>query len=144
MSRTFVVAVVAAATSGACNGGGIASPVSPSNGIALAGTEWALIEVSGQPVDATEGRGTPTVTLAVDTGQVAGFTGCNRVAGTYVLSADRLSFGLLASTRVFCLGQMDLEQRYLSTLEATRGYRIAGRQLELVGQAGVLARFEAK
>jgi hypothetical protein len=45
---------------------------------------------------------------------------------------------------MFCNQGMDLEQQYVTALAATRAYRLTGARLELLGDAGVVARFEAR
>jgi len=45
---------------------------------------------------------------------------------------------------MFCIDGSDLEQGYLQALEATRSYRVTGTRLELMGDKGVVARFEAR
>jgi heat shock protein HslJ len=73
-----------------------------------------------------------------------GFAGCNSFTAGYTLTADRLQFGPVATTRVFCAGHMELEARYLAALEATRSHRLSGSRLELIGEQDVVARFDAR
>ena len=114
--------------------------VSPSAMVSLVGTAWSLVQLDRQPVGVRPGAAAPTLLLADK--RASGFAGCNRLAAAYDLTADRLTFNQIATTRMFCAEGMDLEQRYLAALESTRTYRLSGQDLELVGAAGVLARFQ--
>jgi heat shock protein HslJ len=115
-----------------------AGPISPSVAGSLAGTEWSLTQLDGQSVSSASARA-PTLMLAAEGARASGFAGCNQFGASYTTESDRLRFGAIALTRMFCSAQMDLEQRYMSALEATRTYRLTGQHLELVGNRGVVA-----
>ncbi len=71
-------------------------------------------------------------------GRVAGSSGCNRFTGRYEAGrTGSLSFGTLASTRMACpepvMGQ---ERRYLSALDHTTGFGLAGGKLRLTDEEG--------
>lgn len=111
---------------------------------AVEGVEWTLVELGGKP--APLGNGGKPATLTLDAGErrASGFAGCNRVGGSYQLDARSLRFSALFGTKMGCTTGMDLELLFTEALEATREYRLAERMLELVGEQGVLARFEAR
>lgn len=117
-------------------------PVSPSPVASLVGTEWSLMQLEGRPTGAGAGGVAPTLLFAAADSRVSGFAGCNRLMAGYRLTADRLTFTPIATTRMFCAEGMDLERRYLTALEATRAYRRTESRLELLGDAGVIARFQ--
>jgi heat shock protein HslJ len=110
----------------------------------LVGTTWRLIELEGNPAPLGNDGRVATLELTLDGKRVAGFAGCNRMAGTYELNGDSLTLGPLAMTRMACAKGMELEQRFTAALEQTRVYRLSARGLELVGQRGSLARLEAQ
>jgi heat shock protein HslJ len=54
----------------------------------------------------------------VEEGKIAGSGGCNRYFSSYVIeSGNKLSFGLIGSTMMYCEGVMDQEYQYLGVLE---------------------------
>lgn len=112
----------------------------------LAGTRWTLDALGAEVVATGENAPHPTLEFGAEDGQASGFAGCNRFTGSYALGdRDELSFGRLASTRRACSSGMELEQRFLTALEAVRHRRIEGRSLQLLDQQGqVLARFTAQ
>jgi heat shock protein HslJ len=66
-----------------------------------------------------------------------GALGCNRFSGAADLSGSDLAFRGIASTKMACPGPaMDLESRFLLTLETTASYRITGDRLLLLDAVG--------
>jgi copper homeostasis protein (lipoprotein) len=123
-------------------------PGHPSTGAAAAapleGTTWKLVALAGRSISSQDEERAPTLTLDSKDHRANGSGGCNRFGGGYALKGDELSFDPLISTKMYCEGVMDQEQAYFTALEATRGWRVNGRELELTGAGGeVLARFEA-
>ena len=66
------------------------------------------------------------------------------MAGTYDLQGDKLRLGPLALTRMACESGMELEQAYVEALNATRTFTVSSTGLELAGESGPVARFEAQ
>jgi heat shock protein HslJ len=64
-------------------------------------------------------------TLTFKDGKVSATTDCNRMFGGYTVSGSRLSFGNLASTRMFCEGSQ--ENEFAKMLGATQGYRFTSK-----------------
>lgn len=110
----------------------------------LVGPDWLLQDLGQEPVALAAGQQRPFVTLVEDGSRVAGFAGCNRLAGGVEIDGAELRFGPTAVTMMACPVGMDLEAALLGALEATRRHRVLGRQLDLYGEDGaLLARFEA-
>jgi heat shock protein HslJ len=86
----------------------------------------------------------PHLVLSSASARVTGSTGCNRLAGNYVLDGDALSFSRSAGTMRACLEGMAQERDFLDVLVATRKWRIDAGHLELLdAQDALLARFQA-
>jgi heat shock protein HslJ len=108
---------------------------------AVSGTDWELLELQGTPAPLGNGGRRATIRFEADTGRVAGFGGCNRYFGTYALDGAALRFGGLGMTRMACPQGMGLEQQLTEALAAARRYEIEDRELTLLGDAGVVAKF---
>ena len=113
----------------------------------LIGPTWSLIELSGQP--APLGAGDRPATLIIQGGaepRASGFAGCNRWSSQYTLTApDRIQFTAPLSTKMACSQGMELEQRFLGVITATRGYALSDSSLVLRDEAGAThARFVAR
>ena len=107
----------------------------------LAGIHWRLVSVAGVAADLS--RREPFIALDAD-GRLSGGTGCNRFAGGYVVDGGYLSFGEVATTRMYCAGVWSQERAILDALPKVAQWRVAGDRLELLGDRGtVLAVFEA-
>jgi len=110
----------------------------------LRGTYWKLVRLNGEPVEVTGKRQEPHLIFAENERRVSGSSGCNRVLGDYEADGDKLRLGQMAGTMMACLTGMDLEQRFLQTLNKVARYRINSSHLEMLDATGtVLARFEA-
>ncbi|MEL4178396.1 META domain-containing protein [Roseateles sp. PN1] len=113
----------------------------------LTNTYWKLLELKGKAVPRPEEQGREVqITLLAQDQRVAGFSGCNRLMGSYRLGeAGQLKFGQLAGTMMACApAAMALEQQVHAMLAQVASYRLQGQQLELRNaEQQVLARFEA-
>ena len=112
---------------------------------ALKDTYWKLVELKGQPVAMLRGQEREVrITLARQDQRLMGFSGCNGLGGSYVLSGASLRFDHLASSMQLCEPALNaLERQVLDALAATTGQRINGQRLSLLSGDRELARFEA-
>ena len=108
---------------------------------AVAGTDWELHELNGAMAPVGAGGRRATIRFEADTARVAGFAGCNRYFGSYLLDSGVLRFSGIGMTKMACMQGMSLEQQFANALEATRGYTVADRELILLGQSGPVAKF---
>jgi putative lipoprotein len=120
--------------------GAVASPAS------LEDTYWKLTQIGDAPVPPpAQGREEPHLMLDSKTHRVNGSGGCNRLAGTYALDGNRLTFGRSAATLMACPDGMEAERAFFRVLGHVRGWRVAARRLELLDASGTMvARFEAR
>jgi uncharacterized lipoprotein YbaY/uncharacterized lipoprotein NlpE involved in copper resistance/heat shock protein HslJ len=110
----------------------------------LEGTDWRLTRLGDEAVLPADWRDAPGLGFDAATGRFAGSGGCNRLMGGYTLDGDRIAFGAVAGTMMFCDGLMETEQAMTAALGAAHGWRVLGRQLELYDAEGdLLARFAA-
>ncbi|UOR03484.1 META domain-containing protein [Hymenobacter aerilatus] len=113
----------------------------------LRGTYWVLHQLGNSAVTTPADSQELYLTLSADSSNSAqGQAGCNRFRGRFTLAAnDQLSFSPLMSTKMAC-PRLALESRYISALEGTTRYQLAGDTLRLLGApAGtqVVAQFHA-
>ena len=105
-----------------------------SNKNALSGTEWTL--VSSGKADAEKPVTTGThITLIFDaSGQASGHSGCNSYSGKvivgsgFALRPSEIAFSDMSSTMMACaeVDKMELEQHYLTALQAATFYKLTG------------------
>ena len=58
------------------------------------------------------------------------------MSGRAVIAGNKLTFGLIASTKIYCEELMDLEQKYEAALSATQSFRIEEGLLKFEGASG--------
>lgn len=111
----------------------------------LLGTAWRLVRLGAQPLlDEERLRGPQLQLRGQPAGVLNGSGGCNRIDGRYRVEGAGLQFEDVEATRLACAVGMEQEQRFMDALQAARGWRIEGRELELLDAAGrAVARFEA-
>lgn len=77
--------------------------------------------------------------------KASGFTGCNRYFGSYTLKDNTITFGPMASTRKFCMGEAgEVESIYLEALSKVNKYTILDTKLQLFDGDNILIEAEFK
>ncbi len=112
--------------------------------VALENTQWALLELHGQPIRVSSNDNVPYLELNSAKASAYGFGGCNRFFGSYEATERSLSFGTMGATRMACPEGMDQEQELFRVLDATTRYEIHGSKLLLFADKTLVARFEAR
>jgi copper homeostasis protein (lipoprotein) len=110
----------------------------------LENTQWRLADLGGQAVRSDGDHEPPNLVLDAQQRRALGNGSCNRFFGPYQREGRGLGIGPLATTRRACETGMDMEQRFLSALNAADGYRITGDELVLFRRDLPLARFYAE
>jgi heat shock protein HslJ len=133
-----ILLISAAALLAGCQANGQpAGPATP-----LAGTEWTLVELNGQPFKAIEGLRTPTLALDQTTHRAAGSSGINRYSGSFELDGAHLKFGAMAGTRMAGpKAAMNYETDFLNAMSSVTAWRIDGSSLVLMNDTLPVARF---
>lgn len=90
--------------------------------------EWNIIEVNGTAVVPAQGQELPFIGFDTATGKVFGYSGCNRLMGSFDVNSKpgTLDLGALGSTRMAC-PDMTTEQNVLGALAQVKGYRKLGK-----------------
>jgi heat shock protein HslJ len=122
----------------------VASPISAQRRARLLDTDWRLTHLEGKAVTLAGKQRAPNLLFKSGDARVTGFTGCNRLSGTYRLNRAEMTFSSLAVTKMACPEGMELESRFLKALEQVRTWKIIQTRLELSGAGGgVVAAFRA-
>ena len=114
--------------------------------VELTDTFWKLVDLEGKKIPiARSHKQQIRIVMASEGSRVMGYSGCNRVMGTYVKKANALHFSQLAGSMMACASQfMGLEQQVLKMLHDTTTYRIEGKDLFLLKDNQILGQFEAQ
>lgn len=114
-----------------------AQPGHPDPALNLAMGQWRFVTIGTTQV-VTMGRQQPYLKFDTATHSVTGFTGCNRLRGTYQAKESSLAFEKVASTRTACIKDT-YEPQVLEVLNSATGYKIVDHELRVLGPKGTLA-----
>ena len=114
----FVSIVVTTLMLSACHSKKEEAPISSLNG------EWNISEINGKALTAIDNRENPYIVFDTATGQMFGFSGCNRMMSTFDVNAQPgvLALEAVSSTRMAC-PDMTMEQLVLSALANVKTFK---------------------
>jgi heat shock protein HslJ len=100
----------------------------------LAGPEWRLVSLNGEPVPAEV-----TITAAFGEAEVAGNSACNSYSGPYTVDGATIQIGPLASTLMACEEPiMTWEGNFLGAMQAAQTFTVTATELEIATGEGSL------
>lgn len=91
-------------------------------------TEWKLIKLYEDDLSSLSAN--PTLNFLNDS-ELGGNTGCNSFGGEYVMKNKILTIKNIFSTKMFCEGRMEIENKYLNALKEINKLQIVEDQLIL-------------
>ena len=108
----------------------------------LTGTNWLLVSY-GDPEELQSLEEDTAITAEFvaesdTTGVVGGNATCNNYTTGYTLDGDQITVGPIAGTLMMCPVGADQEAVYLAALSSAQTYQIAGPNLQIVYEGGVL------
>ena len=93
--------------------------------------QWNLTELKGKTVAITAGTQPHLLFFPGQMSRVSGSTGCNKLNGSFVLSAaNSIKFSPLATTKMACVGD-NVESKFLEVLGKVSNWAIINNQLLL-------------
>jgi heat shock protein HslJ len=136
MTRLGVLAIVLAVGLFACK-------EKPAGAAAAIGDrEWALVALGDQKDPVGNGGERVTLRFDLEDSRVSGFGGCNRYTGPYTMTGEKLEFGPIAATKMFCEQGIEVEDKYLPALGSVQSWELAGAELVLKAAGVVVLRFK--
>jgi len=111
----------------------------------IEGIRWVLIELNGQPVNASQASEQPHFELQATEAKVTGHASCNRFFGTYEIKrGNRISFGDNMGMTMMACPDMAIETAFMEAMRRADNYAIFEGQLSLnKARMAPLARFSA-
>jgi copper homeostasis protein (lipoprotein) len=104
-------------------------------GQAILNKEWMLVEMGNEKVT-TDAEKTPFIKLSE--GQLSGFSGCNRLMGSYMLEGEVLTFNRVGGTKMFCFDAQELENKFMQSLEKTHYWKYKCKKLHIFDENKIL------
>ncbi|MBI1358267.1 MAG: META domain-containing protein [Acidobacteria bacterium] len=98
---------------------------------------WTLVALEGNPIPA---RATaPFLEFPAKGDRMAGYAGCNRFGGSYVVGRDSIEFRQIFSTKMACLEEGgQVESQFLDLLSKVSNYSVTNGELQLLDSSGAL------
>ncbi len=97
---------------------------------------WRLQTLPGKDAKALAAAGRP-LTMRLQEGRVSGFSGCNRLVGSYTVGNGTINFSQLAGTMMACPEPATaLETAFRAALAGPLRYSVAGERLTLQPASG--------
>lgn len=121
-----------------------ASQISAINQANLVQRTWTATQLGNSMLKTEANRqNLPYLNFDAATQTVTGSDSCNRLSGSYVAGRDTLQLGQLATTRMACLNNNNLDQKFHEALNTVRHYQVYGKTLKLLDRHGnLLIQFE--
>jgi heat shock protein HslJ len=105
---------------------------------------WYLSELNGKAVRSETGRTPHLLFSAGQVNSVSGFTGCNRLSGTYTINGNfQIKFSPLAVTKMACLNDDKTESIFLPAISQTNRWQIENNVLTFFNGTTAVAKFTA-
>jgi putative lipoprotein len=112
-----------------------AAPPNPAGARPLEGTYWKAIELAGKPTP-TQDANREAHLIFRRGGRLSGSDGCNRIAGSYELEGDVVTFGQGVGTQMACLNTGETDRAFRDALKSATRLTIVGDRLDLFDMAG--------
>lgn len=121
-----------------------ASQISAINQANLVQRTWTATQLGNSMLPTAANRqNLPYLNFDAATQTVTGSDSCNRLSGSYVAGRDTLQLGQLATTRMACLNNNNLDQKLHEALNKVTHYQVYGKTLKLLDRHGnLLIQFE--
>jgi heat shock protein HslJ len=105
--------------------------------------QWNLTELKGKNVVITTGTQPQLLFFPGQVNRVSGSTGCNKLNGSFVLSAaNTMKFSSLVTTKMACVRD-NVESQFLEVLGKVNSWAIINKQLVLKNGKVIMAKLNA-
>ncbi|APD07445.1 hypothetical protein UJ101_01938 [Flavobacteriaceae bacterium UJ101] len=98
---------------------------------------WVLAQIEGKDITISDEKERPRLEINLAQRKIMGKGVCNRMFGELKnLTAEKIEFGAIGTTRMMCINNMELEDQYTKTIGNTAQYAIEEGQLILKDDTG--------
>lgn len=98
---------------------------------------WMVTHIGSEEIKtAPTARHIPSLQFDAATQRVSGADGCNRIMGSYSVSKDRLTLSQMAGTKMACMNNDNLDQKFNAALTKVTHYQVYGKTLKLMDSYG--------
>jgi copper homeostasis protein (lipoprotein) len=98
---------------------------------------WIVTHIGSTEITtAPTTRNIPSLQFDAATQRVSGADGCNRIMGSYTAGKDTLNLSQMAGTKMACLNNDNLDQKFNEALAKVTHYQVFGKTLKLLDSYG--------
>ncbi len=98
---------------------------------------WMVTHIGSEEIKtAPTARHIPSLQFDAATQRVSGADGCNRIMGSYSVSKDRLTLSQMAGTKMACMNNDNLDQKFNAALTKVTHYQVYSKTLKLMDSYG--------
>ena len=105
----------------------------------LGGSQWKLISIDGSPMSLGDNA---ILTFDEKENKINGVAACNKFSADYEMLRKALKFGSIISTKMYCEGKMDEENKIISNLQNVTRYEVKANMLYLYSQDQLLLTYK--
>jgi heat shock protein HslJ len=106
----------------------------------LFGTQWKLTKIEGNEIDVAKAF----IRFDEAKNSIGGNGGCNAFGGSMEKNENQIKFSKIISTKMYCEGVQDVEDKFMKDLERVTKYEISHGKLRLISDDKILLEFEPK
>ena len=105
----------------------------------LGGSQWKLISLDGSPMNLGENA---VLTFDEKENKINGIAACNKFSADYEMLRKAVKFESIVSTKMYCEGKMDEENKIISNLQSVTRYDVKANMLYLYSQDQLLLTYK--
>ncbi len=119
--------------------------IETANLIQLQNKTWITTHLGNTEIKtAPTAHNIPSLQFDAATKRVTGADGCNRIMGSYEAGRDTLVLNQMAGTKMACLDNNNVSQKFNQALDQVANYQVFGKTLKLLDRHGnVLIQFKS-
>lgn len=99
----------------------------------LSTSSWELAEINGKPIKKEDFAKIPVLNFDKTENRVSGNSGCNSISGSFKVEEDKITFGPVAQTKMFCQGSG--EDQFMTGFNTVQKFKL-GKKLDLYDGSG--------
>ncbi|MEG0195992.1 META domain-containing protein [Acinetobacter sp.] len=147
LKKLLAISIIAAtlAVTGCETVPNASATIETANLIQLQNKTWIATHLGNTEIKtAPTAHNIPSLQFDAATKRVTGTDGCNRIMGSYEAGRDTLVLSQMAGTKMACLDNNNVSQKFNQALDQVANYQVFGKTLKLLDRHGnVLIQFKS-
>jgi heat shock protein HslJ len=111
--------------------------------MSLGSRAWKLASLEGHDLAGIPNDRLPYLQFDIDTHALSGYSGCNRIVGSFTMQGSQLHLSPLGMTRMACTETALPEHTFTAAIQTVNSYAIENGRLKLLHDGTLVATFTA-